>query len=58
MNDDGFDAGRRSRKPRLVERFERIGKTSGLGHLVVYKVSVNYDGFGGGRRSRTPARFS
>ena len=44
-------------KPRLVRRFERIGKTSGLGHLVFYEVSVNYDGFGGGGRSRKPARF-
>ncbi len=40
------------RKPSLVRRFDRIGKTSGLGNALVYKVYVNYEGFGAGRRSR------
>ncbi len=36
------------RKPRLAQRFEEFGKTSGLEYFLFYKVSANYDGFGAG----------
>jgi hypothetical protein len=48
MKDDGLGAGRHSRKPRPVLRFERFGKTGGLEDLVFYCVSVIFDGFGAG----------
>ena len=37
MKNDGLGAGRRSRKPRPVQCFERFGKTGGLENIVFYK---------------------
>ncbi len=41
-------AGRRWRKLRQVQCFERFAKTGDVDNVVIYEVSVDYGGFGAG----------